>query len=490
MRHCSRLALAAMLALSTGCSLSAQTDLPAKEIRPLLNGPVTLSEAVETALQMSPLVRGSAADVEAAQARLRAARAQTRPWASITALSSGGSMGSIVSTPMSVQPSMAMSVPDGRFSAGNLMVMYPLLTGGRLSAGTRSAIAQSAAASQDLETRQQDVVLTARNAYHEVIARKSLVEVAQARLREDEERLRLDRVRLQQEQIPSYYIQRGEAEVASTQQALTNAKRDVELALIALKTVIGLDPASKIDVQGALDFTPSDEIIRRIIAPSAAAGSDERLQALLATARSHRPEIEAAEQREAASRALIQAARGEFSPQVNLFGSGDIMDRPSMDSRGGVTFGIVASVPLYNGGERSAQVAETKAEHRKQREQQAQVELQIAQEVQSALVSLLAAEQNVTTAQKAVDAAKAEYEAAQKRYEVGRSVVVEVLDSVTAKVRAETNVVQALYEYNLAQDALRRATGVIETSESEESLASTEPSPAAASAAKREQPAE
>ena len=53
----------------------------------------------------------------------------------------------------------------------------------------------------------------------------------------------------------------------------------------------------------------------------------------------------------------------------------------------------------------------------------------------------------------------AEYSVALQRYQAGRGILVEALDALATRTRAQTNVVQALYDYNVAQDQLRRAVG-------------------------------
>ena len=73
------------------------------------------------------------------------------------------------------------------------------------------------------------------------------------------------------------------------------------------------------------------------------------------------------------------------------------------------------------------------------------------------------ARQNVTTAEAELTAARAEYEAANLRYQVGRSIVVEVLDALAARTRAESNIVEALFQYNVARDQLLRAVGSLGT---------------------------
>lgn len=430
--------------------------------RPLISRDVSMDEAVAIALRESPVLRGSEAELDAAAARLKEARAELRPWASVNGFLSDGNNPAIVSTPPATQPGMTMALSRGRFSDANLMVMYPLFTGGRLGAMVRHRAALRDATQADLESVRQEVALMTRTAYRESIARRSLVDVATARLREDEERLRQDQERLKQEQVPSYYIQRDLAEVAATRQEVTNAQRDADIALVQLKTVMGISPDSDISVRGPLAYVPSSETVNRLSAGSvdpASGGKDGQLRALLQAAERNRPELRAADGRLTASSAETSSARAAFAPQASLFATADLMKEEGMGSRGGATVGAVVSWPLFNGGQRRARVEVARAEERRQSEELNRLALQVSQEVTTALLNLRAAEQNVETAQAALTSARAEYEAAQKRYEVGRSVIVEVLDAIASRVRAETNVVQSFYEFNTAKDQLRRAVG-------------------------------
>src|SRR5207247_1817382 len=121
--------------------------------------------------------------------------------------------------------------------------------------------------------------------------------------------------------------------------------------------------------------------------------------------------------------------------------------------------GLTASLPLFDGGLRRANTRSAEADQRHRQAEYERTLLEVMQQVGSALLSLGAAEQNVTTAQAAVRAAQAEYTVGLQRYQAGRGVLVEVLDALAARTRARTNAVQALYEYNVAQDQLRRAVG-------------------------------
>jgi outer membrane protein TolC len=317
-----------------------------------------------------------------------------------------------------------------------------------------------------------------------VLARRAAVEVARAAIAETEERQRADRARADAGAIPPFYVQRDQAELANAQQQLTNAQRDVELSLLQLRTVMGVHPDSRLDVVGPLPFEPAAALLERLAGPggsgSETAGGEpegpskggaptrdaptlslsERYRSrLLAAAEGQRPELRAARLRVEQAGQGVGVARSAYRPQVGVGAMFDFMDGTHVDPFGGTSFGLTASLPLLDGGLRRANTRSAEADQRNRQAEYERALLEIAQQVGSALLSLGAAEQNVTTAQTAVRAAQAEYTVGLQRYQSGRGVLVEVLDALAARTRAETNVVQALYEYNVARDQLRRAVG-------------------------------
>lgn len=435
--------------------------------RPEVHGELSIEQAVQISLRESPIIRGAVEEVEAAAGRLDSARAEQRPWVSANAFASVGNNMNIVSAPPPVQPQMIMGLPDGPFLDANLMLMYPLYTSGRLRAMVRRSAALRDASQSELEAERQEVVLMTRAAYREVLARRTMLEVWRAKLAEDQERLREDQVRLREGQIPMLNVLRDEAEVAATRQELTNAQRDLELSLLQLKTVMGVSPASRLETPGALLYDPADRLIPRLSAsapPTAdAAGSTspgaalpEDLAGLLRLAERSRPELRAASLRVRAAEAESAAVRSGYGPQVNLFAMADLLNK---EPRTGVTVGAAASFPLYNGGQRRARIRTAEAERRAQEQEQQQAALQVAQEVSAALINLKAAEQNIDTAQAALTSAREEYRVQLLRYQAGRGILVEVLDTLASRTRAESNLVQALFQYHTSRDRLLRAVG-------------------------------
>ena len=433
--------------------------------RPMINKTLTVEEAVAIAVRESPVVRGAASELEAAQGRIGAARAQTRFFISANTFASGGSNANIIASPPLIQPQQIQALPRDAFIDQNISVIYPLYTGGRLTALVKQASALRGASEAEREMQAQEIALLTRTAYSEILARRAMVGVQNARLKENAERLRLDRIRLQQERIPAYYVQRGAAEVAAAQQEVTNAQRDADLALLQLKTILGVNPASQIEVAASEpeEKSSAEDAIARLTATATPIGSRDSssdLNALLRVAERHRPELAAAARRTQGASFGVTAARGMYHPQIALFGMGDVFKAKNQNAGGGITCGVVASLPLYTGGQRSADIQTADAQRRRALQDEERIALQAAQEISAAVLNLRAAAKNVETATIAVTAAQEEYRVARLRYEAGRSVVTEALDAQASQIRAEGNRIQARYQFKTAYDRLRRAVGV------------------------------
>jgi outer membrane protein TolC len=267
--------------------------------------------------------------------------------------------------------------------------------------------------------------------------------------------------------------------VANAQQQLTNAERDTEISLVQLKTVMGVHPDSRPEPTGPLGFEPAVAAIERLagtapalpshgptgappemlpLAPPPTLVSRYRSR-LLTLAERQRPELQAARLRVEQADQGINVARSAYRPQIGIGAMADYMTGSNADTFGGASFGLTASLPLLDGGLRRADLHSAQAEHRHRQQDHERAALEVEQQVTNALLALGAAEQNVATAQTGARAAVQEYQVALQRYQAGRGVLVEALDALAARTRADTNVIQALYEYNVAQDQLRRAIG-------------------------------
>jgi outer membrane protein len=211
-------------------------------------------------------------------------------------------------------------------------------------------------------------------------------------------------------------------------------------------------------------FEPVTAVLARLgVAAQGGAHSDpppaDALPQLLRLAEQRRPELAAARERLGGGHAGVRAARGLYQPQVAAGAMADLMQTRDRDFLGGATFGVVASLPVLDGGLRRSQVHAAEAERERLEQETAKLTLQVHQEATNAWLALQAAAQNVQTAEAGLRSAQEDYRVTQVRYEAGKGINLELLDAVAARTRAETNRAQALYEYGVAQEQLQRAVG-------------------------------
>jgi len=433
--------------------------------RPRLEQDLSVEQAVRIALRESPVIRGAVQEVEAAAGRVAAARAEQRPWASVNTFLGGGSAANLVTSPDPVQPRMTMGLPGDRFVDQNVSLMVPIYTGGRLRAMVQQARALKSASESELAGMRQEVALMVRLGYREVQARQDRVRVYRAMLEQNRERQRVDEVALEVQKIPRYYVLRDQAEVASAQQMVTMAEKEVDVSLIQLKSLMGVHLGSKLLLTEPLSsFSVNPELAGLLSTPAALpeATTNPTLTRLLELAGRHRPELLASEGRIQAGEAELRMGRSAYRPQVSAGVMGDFMKMRGEPSFTGATFAVVGSLPILDGGLRRAKLQTARAEVRKLEEDRQQLALRIGEEVTTALLELRAAEKNVAVARVGAAAAEEDYRVALLRYTSGKGINVEALDALAASVRAQNNQVQALFDYQVAQDRLTRAAGLIE----------------------------
>jgi outer membrane protein TolC len=406
---------------------------------------LSLATAVQLALERNPDLLAARQELPAAESRLRMARSEGRPRASANTYLSTGTMGSTLPSPDSVMPRMYMGVPPRSRLDQNLTLMAPLSTGGRVRARIRGAAARVEQTERDIDAMALEVAYEAREAYWMALLNREMVRVEAENANEQGERLRIDQAAHDAGKIPLFYVLRDKAEVAAAEQALTNARRDADKALLDLRRAIGLALALPVELTDSLVYRPDE--------------ADRDPGELVAKARQDRPEARALSAQIAAADREVLARKAAYRPQVDAMLMLDAEKTAGDPFRSGYTAGLVASLPLLDGGSRSAEVSEALAMRANLEHRQEALGLDIEREVRAALLDLAAADQNVRTAAEAVAAAEEDYRVAKVGFGAGKLINLEVISALAALVQARTNVALAVYEHNLAADAVRRSTG-------------------------------
>lgn len=430
------------------CGLIAITaSIEAQEVdkagQPVISRTVTIGEAVDVALRNNPTIAARKAGLAAASARVGMAKAMTRPQVSTSTFATTSSEPMILPGPDPVQPQNFTLTPNEARLSQNLMAMYPLYTGGRIKSQVGSALALREASSFEAKSSELDVALAVKSAYYRVLLARQFVDAYQERVTEARERVRIAQEAFDAGRIAKYDLLRNQAELAEAEQELNNAQRDVDVALIDLKSMMGISQSSEITLSDTLTFQEESPNV-------------EELQA---KAISQRPEVAAARARVRSAQANVDAAKSSYKPQVYATAMVDagVMSGNGLDDA--YLLGVAAALPIFDGGARKSAVNEAQAMVQQMQADERESVLNVNRDVAAGVATQSAAAKNVTLSQAAIAQAEEDYRVIRLRYEAGRATNVEVLDALASLTRARTNYAEALYSHSIARETLARAIG-------------------------------
>lgn len=434
---------AAVLILFSALPASAQMlpDLPTISSRSL-----TLKDALRLAAANSVVLKQSRADAGAASASARSARAQAQPSLSTTTYGTAGDSFNILTTSPGVLPQNIFSVPPHGFADQNLMLMVPIYTGGRLRDNIAAASGQEQAARLTSAASALTVTEAVTEGYANALLQSALVAVAQTRETTEDEQVRETLEKVATGRLAPVDLRREQAEQADARQALLAAESSAQIALITLKTTLGISQASQIALAGSLDT----------LASTAALPVD--LPAALHEADTRRPELVAAMRQVEAAENSVKTAQGAYAPQVYGVAMADASAGAGV-GRAGYTIGLTASLPLYDGGQRRADADGARFRVERAQADALQVRQTVDQQVATAWLTLGTATAQVQAAALGVTSAQEAYTLAELRYRGGKSVAVERLDALSALTRAQGSLAQAKAGLIIARAQLQAALG-------------------------------
>ena len=241
--------------------------------------------------------------------------------------------------------------------------------------------------------------------------------------------------------VPRFDVLRAQASLQAARQQASNAQAEVTATHARLAQALGVPETT-------LAATPADEPL-----PSAPANA-------LETALKRRPDLLAAQQNIAAAEATVSARKADYSPQIYALGMVDALAPADMGKSAGLTVGVLAGIPILDGGQRKAEVEEARQGVVQARAMRETVELQIRAEVAGAEARTIAARQNIVTATTQVTAAEEAYTVAQARYAGGKGTIVELLDAQRVLTEARQSLVTAQAQYRGTLAVLYQAMGL------------------------------
>lgn len=374
-------------------------------------------------------------DVQAAQARLRQARAQR----DVTAAGLSPGITAAASAQRSKQGDDSAS---NLFRAGFDASWEPDIFGATRS-GVAASDADVRASAGSLANTRVSVAAELALGYMQLRGFQARLAIARENLASQEQTLQLTRWRAQAGLTTSLEVEQARTAVEQTRAQIPLLETSIAQTLNSLAVLTGQAP-------GALAAGLADA------APVPAAPADLALAIPAETLR-QRPDVQAAEQRVVAAAARVDQAVAERLPSFELSGSLGLsaLTVSGLSDSGALLRSVLASVslPVFDGGQRRAQVRVQQAAFDEARENYRAAVLVALQDVEDALIALRKAHEQLAAQQRAAVAARNAALLASNRYASGLIDFQTVLETQRTLLSAQDSV--AGTEAELGADYVR-----------------------------------
>lgn len=323
----------------------------------------------------------------------------------------------------------------------NLSTSIPLFTGLQIPNQYALAKLNLKAAMADLAKAQEDIAINVASAYLQVLFNQELQQVAESQVELSlQQQARITRL-ADMGKASMAEVAEAKARVAQDQMTAVQARNNYELALLDLSQLIELESPEGFllespDVSFALQqLTPPDEIYQ--------------------TALTNKPAIQAAEYRLEGSKHSIRIAQSAYYPQLNLNGSLGTnyystinrTFRQQMGDNFSKYVGLSLSVPIFNRFSTRNRVRSARLQRDNYELQLTETKKTLYKEIQQAWYNAVAAESKYSSSHTAAEAGAESFRLMSEKYENGKANAVEYNEAKQNLMRAQSDELQAKYEY-------------------------------------------
>ena len=362
----------------------------------------------------------------------------------------------------------------------NAQVTQPLLQNFRADPQRRQIVVSQNGerqAGHDFERSVLDVLADVQNAYWDLVFAIRTHEVEMQSLDLAQDLLRNNQVQVEVGTMAPIDVLQAEAEVAAREEALILAEQQIRQTEDVLKALIR-DP----DAPGFWD-----DVIRPLDAPSVedyAVEVDDAIRLAL----QRRPELRSQRVQLDTNEYEVRFFRNQTLPQVDLQGLvqltgvggtelirqgffgpatetipggyGDALSQLSGFDYRDWQLGLSFSFPI-GPDQAHAQHAQAQTEVTRQREAVREQEVQVAQEVRTAVRQVETNRRRIDASRVARELQEASLDAEQKKFEVGMTTSYFIVQAQRDLAQARANELQAIIDYNKAIVAVERAQGTL-----------------------------
>lgn len=402
----------------------------------------TMEDCLRSGLAKDIRVANARREQQAADARYRQYRARILP--EVTARGAYQRQDEIATFDFG-----GATLPMGRLDnySASVEVRQLIYDGGAVQAGLRAADVYRARAAHALRQAEADRARDIRLAFHAMLFAREAVGVEERRMEQLERFVADAEARFRQEALSEFDLMSARVRLANARPDLIRARRDLQLARAALRNLAWLD-ADDFDISGEWTFDPR--------LPD--------LPAAQTVAVHNRPEAQQLRQTVGLAEADLRAEKGTYSPVFRARAGYAGQNPPGFGSSENDwewhwSVGLTVEWTMFDGLSRPNRIREKRLVYDQTAAALADLEREIALEVERAHLALCHATEAAAAARENVALADRAVEIARVRFNAGLSTRLEFIESSVAAAVARLNWFGALRAQRDARALLEWACG-------------------------------
>jgi len=311
-------------------------------------------------------------------------------------------------------------------------IMY---SGGKLESIIDQAETNKQISLNDLEKEKQAMIYKVTEAYYQVLQTEGIKRVSTQAVKQMQVHLESSEALLKEGMIAPIDLNRIKSQLSNLEHNLIKAENGYELTMYNINSIMGIDLNTELVLENNLSYEPCEI----------------NLEDALIQAGENRPEIMNIAQQRRILEEMVDVAKSNKKPQVIFSAESGITGWQAM---------IVAEYSLFDGGVNKAKIEQAEIKLAQVDQSEKQVRQLIEFEVRSAYLNMKEAEKLIKIAEEGIQNSQESFRIAQVKYNEGIATNTEVIDAQSTLIEAETNYLNALYDYNINRAALVKATGI------------------------------
>lgn len=338
-----------------------------------------------------------------------------------------------------------------RSTGGSLSSSLTVFNGFSNISNLRGAQFEKLSREENLQRMREEVIFGTATRFLDYLLSVELLDIAEANLETSQQQLEQIQAQVDVGSRPTVDRLNQESVVANNELEVTNRENEVNFSRLVLIRQLQIDPL------GEYEFVSPD------IEQELASISDYDLIDLVQAALDNRSDLKSEENSIKAAEYQLKIAKANLLPTLNLnasvssdyalaFLDGESRESSSFrdqffDENINKFVGLSLSIPIFGNLDRRATVKQQEVNYKNAQLNFENTRLQVIQEVNQAYNDYASLIKRLDSSQKALVAAERAYETEQQRYEVGASTLIELSQANNAYVEAQSNRIQAVYNF-------------------------------------------